>query len=490
MGATPSTGNMKAVVRANGTLAMNAEWPVPPDPKPDTNGVIIRVRAAAINPVDYKLPKFVAGAIAGYDVAGVIEKIAEGTTTHDFKVGDEVFGRAIGSLAEFAASSGSTLARKPKELSFVEAASMNITYVTGLLAFTTYGGLKEGGRVLIIGASGGTGTAGIQIAKALKAGEIVAVCSGKNEEMVRNLGATKVVDYKTTKFVDVYGEAKDEEKFDVVYDCASYSGHGEDYVQDSQRVLKVGPPAGQYVPINGSKTMWMRCQLNLQPANTNLFVCKTSTQNLDAISKLVAEEGLRPVIAETLPFTAKDVEIGYEHLKGRRTVGKIVFDMTLPGEESKSQEHAEDVKTQNAADAQEQPASDTQVKPVADSPVAKAEELPGEQVKPKEPVEDAKTQNVVDAEEQHASDTQRKPIADSPVKAEKLPAEVVKAQEPVEDGKTQNVPDAEQQSAPGAGGKTVADSTLEKVEAQPVAEARVGEEKLQPAADVPDKAAT
>jgi len=450
MGAKHSTGMMKAVVRANGTLGMNGSWPLPPEPKPNTDDVIIRVRAAAINPVDYKLPKMFAGSIVGFDVAGVIEKVAEGNVTHNLKVGDAVWGRATGSLAEFAPAKSGQLARIPKELSFAEAAAMNVTYLTGLQALTTHGGLKEGGRVLIIGASGGTGTAGIQIAKALKAGEIVAVCSGKNEQLVRNLGATKMIDYKTTKFVDVYGEAKEEEKFDVVYDCASYSGAGEDYVEDSHRVLKVGPPAGQYVPINGSKTMWARAQLNLQAANTHLFMCHANTKDLDTVSKLVAEESLRPVISKILPFTTKDVEVGYEHLKARRTVGKIVFDMSLEsdcvGEQVKSQEPVDDVKTKNLADAEDQPASDTQGKPirnvpgdnVGDSPVDKVEKLPAEEVKSEpaedaltmnlpdsekqlKPEEDIKTQNAAEAEEQPDANTKEKLLSDSPVDKAKQP---------------------------------------------------------------------
>lgn len=370
MGASQtSTGTMKAVVRANGTLAMNAEYPIPPDPKPNTDGVIIRVRAAGINPIDYKIPKFMAGAVAGFDVAGVIEKIAEGTVSHDFKVGDEVYGKASGSLAEFAPTSAGEIARKPKELSFPEAGAMNVTYVTGYQAMTTHGGLKAGGKVLIIGASGGAGTAGIQVAKSLKASEIVAVCSGKNEEMVRSLGATSMVDYKKTKFVDRYAEAKDEDKFDVVYDCASFSGHGEDYTVDAARVLRVGPPAGQYVPINGSKTMWVRSALNMQAANTNLFVGKPNTKDLDTISKLVAEEGLRPVIAEVIPFTAEGVETAFAKLKGRRTVGKLVLDMTKgAAEEVKTQERVEE-------DAKMQPAGgDAQVEEVKPQPVADAPE--------------------------------------------------------------------------------------------------------------------
>jgi len=395
MGGEQSTGMMKAVVRANGTLGMNTAWPTPLDPKPNTDEVILRVRAAAINPVDYKLPKMISGAIVGIDVAGVIEKVAEGNITHDLKVGDEVYGRATGSLAELASANASSIARKPKELTFAQAAAMNVTYLTGLQALTTHGGMKEGGRVLIIGASGGTGTAGIQLAKALKASEIVAVCSGKNEKLVRDLGATKMVDYQKTKFVDVYGDAKEEEKFDVVYDCASYSGHGENYVADSHRVLKVGPPAGQYVPINGSVTMFIRAQLNFQAANTHLFLCNGNTKDLDTISRLVAEEGLRPVISKILPFTGKDVEAGFDHLKARRTVGKIVFDMSLDSEAVLGE-----IKTQNPEDVKSE-----------DAPVDKVNKLPAEEVK-SEPADDAKGAPAEEAKLEPADDAPTKKLAE------------------------------------------------------------------------------
>merc|ERR1712060_540166 len=268
---------------------------------------------------------------------------------------------------------------------------------------------------------------------------------------VRNLGATKMIDYKTTKFVDVYGEAKEEEKFDVVYDCASYSGGGENYVEDSRRVLKVGPPAGQYVPINGSKTMWARAQMNLQPANTHLFVCNTKTKDLDTVSKLVAEEGLRPVISKILPFTTKDVDAGFEYLKARRTVGKIVFDMSLESdcadEEVKLQEPADDVKTENLADAEDQRAPDTQEKPTTslpgvdaeDSPVDKVEKLPAEEGK-LEPAEDAPTMNLPDAEKQR---------------------------KPTEDIKTQNAVEAEVQPDAGTLEKLISDPPVDKGETPP-----------------------
>merc|ERR1719285_1080492 len=276
--------------------------------------------------------------------------------------------------------------------------------MTGLLALTQYGGLKEGGRVLIIGASGGTGTAGIQIAKSLKAGEIVAVCSGKNEQMVRSLGATQMVDYKKTSFVDVYAEKKEEEKFDIVYDCASFSGHGEDYTEDSRRVLKVGPPAGQYVAINGSKTMWVRSKINILPANSHLFLSVTTTKSLDLISKLVVEEGLRPVIAETYPFTTEGVDNAFTQLKGRRTVGKIVLDMEKgSNEEVKTEERVDDTKAQAAENSKAQ-TEDAKVEVVPEAKEKPSEETREDESKPAQS-DDAKVEVVPEAKEKPSEET-------------------------------------------------------------------------------------
>merc|ERR1719357_1066936 len=104
--------------------------------------------------------------------------------------------------------------------------------------------------------------------------------------------------------------------------------------------------------------MRARAQINWQKANTHLFLCDPNTKDLDTISKLVTEEGFRPVISKTLPFTAKDVEAGFEHLKARRTVGKIVFDMSLESEPAGGEVklQGEDVKTQTVAEAKDQPA--------------------------------------------------------------------------------------------------------------------------------------
>merc|ERR1711936_211582 len=118
----------------------------------------------------------------GLDFAGVGEAVPD--TESVFKVGDEVYGTTSGSMAEFAVCKSASTALKPGDLSFEEAAALPTAYITGLQGLRDQGGLQEGDKVLVIGASGGCGIAGVQLAKSLGASEIVGVCSGKNKDMV------------------------------------------------------------------------------------------------------------------------------------------------------------------------------------------------------------------------------------------------------------------------------------------------------------------
>jgi len=318
---------MKATIRRSGGIIFQPFYETPKYPSPDTDEVLVRVRAATINPVDYKIPKIVGGTVVGLDMAGIIEAIAEGENDHGFKVGDSVWGFAWGSLAEFVIAKAGKIAHVPKDFTFAQAAAMPTTYITGYQALRKYGMLQPGGRVLIIGASGGCGTAAIQLAKAFAASEIVGVCSAKNLEAVKEWGATAVINYKEENFADIYGKGEPEDKFDVVYDAASSSGKGENYRGQALKVLRHD---GQYVPINGTAIMWLRLFCKCQAPNTNLFLGDVTTKDLMALTELAADGFVKPVIAETLPFTGEAVKIGFGWLRGRRTVGKIVFDMTLP----------------------------------------------------------------------------------------------------------------------------------------------------------------
>merc|ERR550532_73286 len=236
------------------------------------------------------------GSVVGLDVAGVVESVGSNVTS--LNVGDEVFGGVKGSLAEFAVGKPESLGKKAKCLSFVEAAAMPIAYMTSLQSLRDAGKLEPGSRVLIIGASGGCGLAAVQLAKAMDAGYISGVCSGKNEAIVMENGATEVVDYTQGDVVEHY--TKQEvvvEKFDIVYDSASNSGGGEDYREKSLSLLKQdGSKHGQYVAINGAASMWARNFTIGQKKNEHLVVTNMNTKDLEVLSTMAEEGKLKPVI--------------------------------------------------------------------------------------------------------------------------------------------------------------------------------------------------
>ena len=171
---------MRAATRSGTTISFNAAYP---KPKCADNKVLLKVKCAAINPVDYKAPWPIMGTVVGIDVAGIIEEV--GSKVDTFKVGDEVYGAVgrDGSLAEFTATDPEGLSLKPSSLTFTEAAALPSSYLTSFQALKHYGKIREGDRVLVIGASGGTGTAGLQLSKVFGAKEIVGVCSERNDRI-------------------------------------------------------------------------------------------------------------------------------------------------------------------------------------------------------------------------------------------------------------------------------------------------------------------
>ena len=334
---------MRAVVREWGKLVFKSGYDIPSCENKD---VLVRIKSAAINPVDYKAPKLILGPIVGLDFSGVVESV--GGNINQFKVGDEVYGKVKGSLADFALANPDEIALKPKSLSFSEAAAMPVTYLTSLQALRDYGALQKDGRVLIIGASGGCGIAALQLAKSMDAGHIAAVCSGRNAELVTSHGADEVIDYTQHNVVNYFrgnsenGEIKEAHKFDVIYDAASGSGAGEDYKPCSAQLLCKDDEAtnrkhGQYVAINGGIDVWLRQFTIGQKKNQHLLLTNTNTADLNILSNL-ADNGwsdpkgehnkISPLVAQLFPFNAENVSKGFEHLKSRRVVGKVVFDMT------------------------------------------------------------------------------------------------------------------------------------------------------------------
>jgi NADPH:quinone reductase-like Zn-dependent oxidoreductase len=283
--------------------------------------LIVKVVAAGINPVDYKLPHFmVKNRAVGLDFSGIVTEI--GSDVKDFAVGDKVFGNTAGTMCEYTVCNSKKIAKVPEGLSMVEAAAMPTTYLTSYQALKGHG-FKEGMSVLVIGASGGCGTSGVQIAKALGASEIVGVCSKKNEEFVKELGADSIVDYNSQTIVDVCGT----NHFDQVYDTASSSGGGEAYYKQSMQVLK--KKTGVYTYLNGGLLSFIRKLTIGTPKSRDLILTEHSKTDLESIIGLMTAQGekfaFRPNIHQALPFDKENIEAGFAELKSRRAKGKIVF---------------------------------------------------------------------------------------------------------------------------------------------------------------------
>ena len=200
---------------------MDVEKPVPND-----NEVLLKVRAASVNPLDWRLMRGVPNILRilfrlrkptitqpgrpGRDVAGLVEAVGKNVTR--FKPGDEVFGWCHGAFAEYACTSESALVTKPASVTFEQAASVAVAALSAMQGLRDKGKIQAGQKVLINGAAGGVGTFAVQIAKSYGA-KVTGVCSTRNLEMVRSMGGDKVVDYTREDFT------KGGQRYDLILDC-------------------------------------------------------------------------------------------------------------------------------------------------------------------------------------------------------------------------------------------------------------------------------
>jgi len=314
---------MNAAIRTGGGIAFGTRAA----PKAPCSGeVTVRVRCASINPVDYKLPAFSAGPVAGIDVSGVVESVAD-DVKHLFSPGDEVFGFSNGSVCELTTADASKLARKPPSLTHREAAALPTAHLTSFQALFVHGALpKRNARsasVLVLGASGGCGLSALALARAAGADEIVAVCSAANAELARSRGATACVDYGDAAKMRAFAESS-AGRFDVVYDAATGSGAGEAYGALAAEVVK--PETGRRVALNGGLGFWFRTLTGWQRTRD---VGMLTRQNGAELEEILAFPGdaARPVVDSTYPLTREGVRDAFERLKSRRARGKIVIDV-------------------------------------------------------------------------------------------------------------------------------------------------------------------
>jgi NADPH:quinone reductase-like Zn-dependent oxidoreductase len=318
---------MKAVVcrRYGGPEALELtelERPAPADDE-----VLVRVRAASVNPADwYSMTGLVVARPTsglrrpkeprtGVDFAGVVEEVGSAVT--EFAAGDEVYGGRSGAFAEYVCVKNA-VAKKPASLSFEEAAAVPVAAITALQALRDKGALQTGERVLINGASGGVGTFAVQIAKALGASHVTAVCSTRNVEQARALGADRVLDYTEEDFTEI------REQFDVVVDIAvtrSYRQLRRILVQDGRLVIVGAPKSGRLLGPLSRVLRIMVTSLGRRPKAT-FFVAKLTRTDLNALNELIEAGSVRPVVERTYPLA--EIADAMAHLGDGHARGKIV----------------------------------------------------------------------------------------------------------------------------------------------------------------------
>ena len=301
-------------------------------PAPKEDEVLVRVCAAAVNPLDLfcmrgaPLIRGIPGLnkpkrkILGVDVAGRVETVGRNVKT--FQPGDEVFGgpKELGAFAEYVCVRENQLAGKPSQLSFEEAAAVPVAGITVLQGLRDQGKIKAGQKVLVDGASGGLGTFAVQIAKAFGA-EVTAVCSSGKMETARSLGADHVIDYTREDF------AKSGERYDVILGANAHHSYF-DYMRalkkDGIFVLAGGAPAsilenlvlGSVLSRVGSK-------------KTRFFIANINQKDLVVLKELVEAGKVMPVIDRRYPLS--DAAGALRYLEEHHARGKIVLTVASGG---------------------------------------------------------------------------------------------------------------------------------------------------------------
>jgi NADPH:quinone reductase-like Zn-dependent oxidoreductase len=300
-------------------------------PTPADNEVLVKVHAASVNPLDWHYmrgsPYFMRlgtglGApnrtSMGVDFAGTVEAV--GNNVKRFKPGDEVFGGRSGAFAEYVIiPDDRALALKPANVTFEQAASVPIAAITALQALRDKGQLKPGQKVLINGASGGVGTFAVQIAKSFGA-EVTGVCSTRNVEMVRSIGADHVVDYTKEDYTESGLH------YDLIIDNV-----GNHSLLANRRVLN---PDGIFVIIGGPKGNWLGPLMNpikalmLSPFVGQEFVlllAKMDKDDLAILGDLMQAGKVTPVIDRRYRLSEVPAAIRYSEEGHAR--GKIIIDL-------------------------------------------------------------------------------------------------------------------------------------------------------------------
>lgn len=289
----------------------------PPKIKPDQ--LLVKVRATCVNPVDWKIRKgmlkLITGnkfpMILGFDLSGDVVEVGSQVTR--FKVGDAIYGNVGllgGAYAEFAAVPEKSVALKPTNMIYEEAASVPVAALTALQAMQDLAHIQVGQTVLINGASGGVGTFAVQIAKALGA-EVTAVCSTKNIELVKSLGADRIIDYSQQDFTQ--GTAQ----YDIILDAVAKQSFSS-----CKQVLKA---QGIYInTLPTPETLVQSVLTAFIPGKKAKFILETArSQDLLYLKELIEAGKIRCVIDRTFPL--QELAAAHAYSESERAVGKIAI---------------------------------------------------------------------------------------------------------------------------------------------------------------------
>ena len=323
---------MKAIVYCDYGTAEVLRLETVERPVPEDDQVLVKVRAAAVNPLDWhymrgtpyimriesglRKPKVTR---LGVDFAGTVEAVGRNVT--QFKPGDDVFGGRTGALAEYVAVRAErAVALKPANLTFEQAASVPVAAITALQGLRDKGNLQPGQKVLINGASGGVGTFAVQIAKSFGA-HVTGVCSTRNVELVRSLGADQVIDYTKDDYT------KSDQRYDVILDNV-----GNRSLLDNRRVLTPegrfvligggGPDEGRWIgpmakPIRAMALSWFVSQ------DMGMMLADLNKEDLAILGDLMQAGKVTPVIDRL--YSLSEVPAAIRYLEEGRARGKVII---------------------------------------------------------------------------------------------------------------------------------------------------------------------